>query len=136
MKKVRVEATASAENHSSDTITIVKKSPRKRKLSKIKIVDALESPMKKVRVEATASAAIGGRSSAVIKSPKRRFTSIASSIAKNGVVTQKNAPRKTLCNMDILGLLDDEVEAEEDININDKVAQKNAPRKTLCNMDI
>ena len=112
------------ENHSSDTITIVKKSPRKRKLSKVKIVDALESPMKKVRVEATASAAIGGRSSAVIKSPKRRFTSIASSIAKNGVVTQKNAPRKTLCNMDILGLLDDEVEAEEDININDKVAEK------------
>jgi len=42
------------------------------------------------------------------------FQSIARSFAKNGTITQKNAPRKTLCSMDILGLLDDDLEDEAD----------------------
>jgi len=63
------------------------------------------------------------------------FQSIAESYAKNGKIVQKNAPRKTLCNMDILGLLDDDIEEEEEVpkphveenvynEINDRVHQE------------
>ena len=54
------------------------------------------------------------KSSVQPSSKKVGFQSIARSYAKNGTITQKNAPRKTLCSMDILGLLDDDIEEDAD----------------------
>jgi len=47
-----------------------------------------------------------------VRAPYRKvgFQSIAKSVAVNGEIIQKNGPRKTLCSLDILGLLDDGVE--------------------------
>ena len=123
---------------------VKKNSPRKRKLSNLKIVEELAiSPVKKVRLEevkgnsalspqkskvknspkkrvkSIARSALSPQKSKVKNSPKKRVKSIASSIAKNGVISQKNAPRKTLCNMDIMGLLDDDEDDEKEADNED-----------------
>jgi len=69
-----------------------------------------------------------------VRAPSRKvgFQSIARSFAKNGEINQKNAPRKTLCNMDILGLLDDEVEEVIEENL-DPVAEEEQPSKEISN---
>ena len=101
--------------------TVKKNSPRKRKLSNLKIVEELaNSPVKKVRLEeGKRNCGLSPQKSKVKNSPKKRVKSIASSIAKNGVISQKNAPRKTLCNMDIMGLLDDDDEDEKEADNKD-----------------
>ena len=100
---------------------VKKNSPRKRKLSNLKIVEELAiSPVKRVRLEEVkGNSALSPQKSKVKNSPKKRVKSIASSIAKNGVISQKNAPRKTLCNMDIMGLLDDDEDDEKEIDNED-----------------
>ena len=100
---------------------VKKNSPRKRKLSNLKIVEELAiSPVKKVRLEEVkGNSALSPQKSKVKNSPKKRVKSIASSIAKNGVISQKNAPRKTLCNMDIMGLLDDDEDDEKEADNED-----------------
>jgi len=63
------------------------------------------------------------------------FQSIARSFAKNGTITQKNAPRKTLCSMDILGLLDDDLEEEADEVPEQPDVDEVAPEETLQKRD-
>ena len=90
---------------------IVKRPPKKRRLSGLKIAEELESPVKKVKLSAPAPSAKNAK-----KSPKKRYTSIASSISKTGIVGgNKNVPRKTLCNLDIIGLLDDELDEDQEV---------------------
>ena len=89
---------------------IVKLPPKKRRLSNLKIAEEFESPVKKAKLESPAPAA----KKVTKKSPKKRYTSIASSISKTGIVGTKNVPRKTLCNMDIIGLLDDELDEDQE----------------------
>ena len=110
----------SSNNRASDNVK--KLPPKKRRLSNLKIAEEFESPIKKVR--------LGGPSPTsknAPKSPKRRYTSIASSISKTGLVGGgKNVPRKTLCNMDIIGLLDDELDEDKETekDPDDNVANK------------
>ena len=87
---------------------IVKLPPKKRRLSNLKIAEEFESPVKKAKLESPAAKKV------TKKSPKKRYTSIASSISKTGIVGTKNVPRKTLCNMDIIGLLDDELDEDQE----------------------
>ena len=87
---------------------IVKLPPKKRRLSNLKIAEEFESPVKKAKLESLAAKKV------TKKSPKKRYTSIASSISKTGIVGTKNVPRKTLCNMDIIGLLDDELDEDQE----------------------
>ena len=85
--------------------------PKKRRLSNLKIAEEFESPVKKVKMNSPAPPTTKN----AVKSPKKRYTSIASSISKTGIVaTNKNVPRKTLCNMDIIGLLDDEMDEDQE----------------------
>merc|ERR1711909_90557 len=49
--------------------------------------------------------------------------------------TQKNAPRKTLCSMDILGLLDDDLEEEADEVPEQPDVDEVAPEETLQKRD-
>ena len=88
----------------SATKSPVRKISQKRKLSQIVIEAELDDSSKKAKISPTKK-----------KSPVKRYRSIASSLSK---VQQKNAPRKTLGNRDILGLLDEDPEDEE-VNQND-----------------
>ena len=92
--------------------------PKKRRLSNLKIEEEFESPVKKVKLNSPARPTAKNAK----KSPKKRYTSIASSISKTGIVGNKNVPRKTLCNMDIIGLLDDEM--DEDLESEETPADK------------
>ena len=94
-------------------VDTIKMPPKKRRLSNLKLLEEFESPNKKVRVDPPLA------SKNVQKSSQIRYTSIASSISKNGIVgNNKNVPRKTLCNMDIIGLLEDELDAEHETEDN------------------
>ena len=84
---------------------VIKKNQKKRKLSDEIIEAELTDSKKKAKVSPVKKK----------NSPKKRFRSIASGLSRDGKVLQKDAPRKTLGNLDILGLLDEDPgEANED----------------------
>ena len=91
---------------SATKVSPIKKNQKKRKLSAEIIEAELTDSSKKAKVSPVKKK----------NSPKKRLRTIASSLSKDGKVLQKNPPRKTLGNMDILGLLDedpDEVNEDE-----------------------
>ena len=83
----------------SDTqVSPIKKNQKKRKLSAEVIEAELTDSSKKAKVSSVKKK----------NSPKKRLRTIASGLSKDGKVLQKNPPRKTLGNKDILGLLDED----------------------------
>ena len=98
------EAKGTKASDRSATKSPVRKISQKRKLNHIVIEAELDDSSKKVKLSPMKK-----------KSPVKRYRSIASSLSK---IQQKNAPRKTLGNRDILGLLDEDPEDEE-VNQND-----------------
>merc|ERR1712098_16200 len=116
VKTKTVESQITRKKSSSGDVS-VEDVPKISKKRKITIADnVVESPAKKVKVsDQFIASTINPKTK--ISPKKKRYTSIASTLTKTGVVTQKNAPRKTLCNMDILGLLDDDEEDDTDEEI-------------------
>jgi len=104
-KKSNVENNFEEVPHNNDT-----KISKKRKITIPENV--VDSPAKKVKISDNFMRKPNSPKPK-ISPKKKRYTSIASTLTKTGVVTQKNAPRKTLCNMDILGLLDDDDEEND-----------------------